>query len=607
MLKSLKMPKRTVGENPMRFPIPTSHDRGTVTVLCGPNGSGKSFILRSIALLLWEGQASASLAGWKIEVEGEKPGLTLKPKHHKAQMNSVGSLTLDQAAKTPKPNDDELKLKIAVFGELLASLDDSPLTDDPTPFDAARWNSDSAYRSSVLNAFPDDEMTAYPLRADAPEVFKLFEAECAGRLGLRRAVRNFETVLAWPFEMTAPFDSWSDGQKSLFTILMSVTVLKPDVYLFDELENFFHPQLISRAVEFLKTRIRQVVLTSHHPHLIFGRAVDRVFYVELDTASDPRFTFRMTKYPKQPAVPRRITELTSNLEKLASAYRLFDMRDAALLATATHVSDALDLSLNAAVLTTYGCAAVPGKSGIYMDRQTEDIAAYISSFHPAPRSVLDWGAGLGRTMQEMQKSVGGSGAGDLDWILFEPDTKARAVLNGFPRPVGLKVRIIGDRTELAGTAAGVALLTNVLHVLNPEQWAEAIEDCWEAVRGAQNGVILVTELFPLLAPERFAVPVQPEILEQLFVSLGFKVHTKKTTLHNATAFCTAASAPPATLPTHGEIVKTVEQAWRDLRTYFLRSYSGMPAPRAGTDKTELMNSSFGIATVTGWLEREGRV
>jgi hypothetical protein len=327
-----------------------------------------------------------------------------------------------------------------------------------------------------------------------------------------------------------------------------------------------------------------------------------VFYVELDYSGDPNFTFRIAKYPKQPATPRTITELGSNLEKLAGAYRLFDMRDAALLASAAHVRDALDLRVSAAVLATYGCLPVAGRAGVYMDRQTEDLAEYIRAFAPAPRTVLDWGAGLGRTAQEIQKAGADMAAGNLAWLLYEPIEESRTALEGMPHVGSLNTRILATRDQLAGESAGVVLLTNVLHVLNPKQWAEAIEDGWAAIRSAKKGVILATELFPLLAPERFAVPIRYDILEGLFEGLGFKVHTKRTTVHNSTAFCMVAWDPPIVLPPTKDIVGRVEDAWRNLRHQFLRSYAGLPPPSSASDKTELMNAAFGIATITGWLE-----
>lgn len=95
--------------------------------------------------------------------------------------------------------------------------------------------------------------------------------------------------------ITAPFANWSDGQKSYFTVLATTFALKPDVYIFDEIENFMHPALISQTLDHLKSNCGQTILSSHHPHLIFGRAVDAVFYVEPLPPARPAFAYRAVK------------------------------------------------------------------------------------------------------------------------------------------------------------------------------------------------------------------------------------------------------------------------------------------------------------------------
>lgn len=610
MLISLRMPKATVGENPLTFPPPHANGQGSVTVFCGPNGSGKSYLIRALRDMIAGKTLGSHLDGhgWDLQTTDGVALTALRPKHHKAQMTSLGAMSMAVVTKKQQVSDDEVRLKIDVFGQLFRALDPAgtPANFDFASMDVDRWRDEIDYRRELLERFPVDEAQVYFSRADCAEVFQIFQNQFQARLGFRHAPGRFEAVLAWPFDMTAPYDNWSDGQKSLFTILMSVTSLNPDVYIFDEIENFFHPLLISRALELLKTYVKQIVLTSHHPHLIFGRGVDCVYYVELGELPTPLYASKVAKTAMQPAPPRRITRLDTNLEKLASAYRLFDMRDAALLASATYVQDAVDLDLNAGVRHMFECCAVPAKQGVYVDRQTEEIANAIAAYAPSPAIVLDWGAGLARTAAELEKGSQGLRADDLSWLLYEPMSGQRQRLELMPHLARLNARVVGERQNLASVNAGVALLTNVLHVLDPEQWAAAIEDCHAAIKSSASGVIVVTEIYPLLAPERLAVPVPADMLEELISELGFAVQVRTLNIHNASAYCLIASCAPQTLPPTDELVGKVEAHWLKLQRKLLRAYEAIPRLQSAMDKSQLLNAAFGIARIASWFEAHQR-
>ena len=597
MIKSLSMPASTIGENPLHFPVPTEIGLGTVTVLCGPNGSGKSFILRMLKALL-EGKSASQFNeghGWRVETVGGNRISSHRPHHHKSQMTGIGTLSKARGGKTPVAHDLDLKVQLVVFGLLLESL---PLVGE---FDLERWLGDAGYRTEIFSDLePGQEERVYWLSSPVPDFARLFEDVFSCRLGLRYTKSSLELVLAWENGVTAPIANWSDGQKSFFTVICTVLALKPDVYIFDEVENFMHPELISRTIEYLKRHCRQTVLSSHHPHLIFGRAVDAVYYVEALPPRRPAYAERFVKYQKQPSAPRRITRLETDRSKLASAYRLFDVRDAALLATAAYVRDAVDLHLNEAVLSLFECEAIPSGTGIYRDRQTEEIAGLIASFAPEPRLILDWGAGLGRSLTELSKRVSVESNDAPAWILYEPDATTRSSLNSVVKAIP-SVQVAGDRAELAGVTAGIVLLTNVLHALDPEQWCEAISDAWSAVQGSRRGVILMTEIYPLLAPERFAVPVSPDWLTDLFQKLGFKTAVRHFAIQGSTSYCLAASAPEEKVPSRERLLEIVVDAWKDLHRRYVRDYEGIGPVTALVDRQDLLNAAFGLARVSSCL------
>lgn len=99
------------------------------------------------------------------------------------------------------------------------------------------------------------------------------------------------------------------------------------------------------------------------------------------------------------------------------------------------------------------------------------------------------------------------------------------------------------------------------------------------------------------------MPVAPEIFEQLFAALGFKVHARAFSVHNATVYCLAASAPPAELASTDETLAHVERQWRALQVKLLQHYEGAPAIQSAQDRAQLMSAAFGVTRIASWFNR----
>jgi hypothetical protein len=338
---------------------------------------------------------------------------------------------------------------------------------------------------------------------------------------------------------------------------------------------------------------------------VFGTVIDTVYYVaRAGSPGDP--PQRLLKYQAQPAVPRQISLLSDDRSKLASLYRLFDVKDAALLATGAMVLDALDLELHAAIRGHFECGAIGAKTCVYMDRQSEQIGQLIRSFSPTPNVVVDWGAGVGRSAAELGKRVSVAPTDHHSWILYDPDPHNKAALSRLAA-ANESIEVAHDRSALAGIEAGVFLLTNVLHVLDPDAWCEAIEDGWNTIRHGGCGIILITEVYPLLAAESRAVPIPPNWAMGLFRELGFKATVRHFSSHGTESYCIALSQPPAALPPRDIFLGTVVAHWEALKAEFISEYEGIGQRLSLHDHQRLLNSAFGLARITSCLRAiEGR-
>jgi AAA domain, putative AbiEii toxin, Type IV TA system len=430
------------------------------------------------------------------------------------------------------------------------------------------------------------------------EVFANFEAATGFRLGLRRAVGTFEVVVAYKDGSAADYGNWSDGQKSLFSIVGAVVLQKPQVYIFDEIENYLHPAYMTYALDFLRSNVPQTVIASHHPHLIFGRTVDEVYYVERKNPANTRFATVLKKQIHQETPARNITRLANNHLKLANAYRLFDLKDSALMATAANVSDSVTYAVYDAVYHLYECHAAGANRSPFPDRQSQAVADLVGAHAKAVGSVIDWGAGLGRVLKETQKLGKGHPINSASWLLYDPNYSETDQANASLNELATRV---SDRRDLAVVRADLGLLTNVLHILPASDWAHAIFDLWHATQAQGNGLILVTEIFPLLSPERNAIPIPRHLLEDFFRDLGFIVYGRDFDVQGAKSYCLALSGNTSPLLDVAGLTAKVETLWFKIERDLQLLYGSAPQVDSPATRNEILNAAFGIASIRGQL------
>ena len=141
---------------------------------------------------------------------------------------------------------------------------------------------------------------------------------------------------------TLRYTDWSDGQKTLFTSLLEINYIKPEILLIDEIETHYHPDYISQLLGFIKGTAKQSIIVTHHPHVIFSWLVDKVIYIDTNTKKDDEKENDKEKNPAKTlpieeeifenyTYQREIKELNTDFDKIGSAYALFNQNDHQIL------------------------------------------------------------------------------------------------------------------------------------------------------------------------------------------------------------------------------------------------------------------------------------
>lgn len=514
--------------DPIIFCNPKSkngRNRGKINVICGENGIGKSFLLKqSLDLLRNKKNIEKSLSAYQYKA-AEMSNQYLRIKLLPEEASDLNILHAELF--NLRNHAGQIPLRHAVFPkerkhihEAFARTIHQTLLDLPRPsgrdvtiskdfdkfWEAFRIN--SGFRQGLLRRF--EEGRFYETSSD---FLKELRVEQKADLGVVRkgdalllALRTIQYELA--------FDDWSDGLKSLACLDALLRSDKYSLVLLDEIENHLHPRMISTALEILKRHDAQCIVTTHHPHVIFSQHVDKVVYLERDPEQRPaRTTF----------FDRRALTLETDFEKISSIYGMFHERDRKLLAQGALVRNEADATFYREVLGSFGYGVAATKRSSTADAQSEAIAAVLSqTTDKSSVSVLDIGAGKGRTYWELEKiPAAQKGAKELKWDFWEPEENNRTAIRSRVDVEGVfSSYVFDDQNEVPDAAYDVACVVNVLHELTQEAFAEVLLLANRAVN--PDGRILISEIYPLLQSERYAVPYSNTELRQILRNCGFE-------------------------------------------------------------------------------------
>ncbi|HEY2581973.1 MAG TPA: AAA family ATPase [Mucilaginibacter sp.] len=533
-----------------------ARDKGAVTVICGKNHSGKTYILKRVQRIVLKRNEMLDKEQDRGVLRETADDIFCNFSDERAKIDPVILITkiaaiteLSKGTSTAQEvnnknmnhfkgfSDFFVRFQIKEALEMVAGeFLDYELHRQAKEFDVDRWNDplEAAYRLKILTEFPVTELALAPR---SNPIVSLFEKLTQGRLyfGIstpQQKLPLFEFHLVFTGDIIIPYGSWSEGQKVLLSLLMLVHYKRPELLLFDEIENHLHPEYISAVLEFIKDRVAQTIITTHHPHIIFSVYADTVNYLDLEkTAEDFPPIIPYDRHSRMKPPQRTSQLLEKNYAKLISSYKLFDAYDNQLL----RIASANVANLNELLTTTFTAlfnyeVIAPSKSK-KPDLQSQKLYdIFRNKLLSGPIKVLEYGAGEGRLLVDVNKILRVNEKERLSWCLYEPvdipRRKIETVLESFPYPE--LVTVTGNPPQ---NQFDFIVIANVLHELTPDQISETIAYCESAIKS--DGHIIIVELFPLLKPEQFAVPLSSREWKKLSRSLGFKAVAEQIVFKNA--------------------------------------------------------------------------
>lgn len=584
--------RKSGNQNKVEIALP-SKDSGSITVICGRNHSGKTYTVRRIHRSIWQRNEA-------IEEKPDEPYLrhgvgTIYVEYapNTGQINSIlvarvenitellksVSIILENNNKSRhhlQKSDNYFRIQMKEALELLVCdcvADILPRVDG-TKFDIDSWKKPENinYRRELLNKFSYNSLYLTPRNNS---VIAFFEKITQGKVYFGINLRDMSSELGKTpeFELRLVFDNneiialggWSEGQRVLFSLLTLVAYLNPEILIFDEIENHLHPEYISALLEFIKPRVKQTIITTHHPHIIFSRYVDIVNYLEFEKSSDDLpeiIEGKKNDQLKSMKLSSRL--LTRNYNKLISTYKLFDNYDNQLLRlSSSNIADLNDALID--IFTSLFIYEVIEPQKL----KTPDIQSqklyeiFEQKIIEKDISVLEYGAGKGRLLIDVSKLLKTHQKTRVTWNLFEPfeECGQKLVENLANHPYIENISIYRERPE---DQFDFVVIANVLHELSPKSIADILVYSAGALKN--DGSIIIVELYPLLKPEKYAVPLRSTEWTSLARKIGFQAVSRGINFRNASheAYFTQLTVPQNGLNADPDAVeKVIKEFWNN--------------------------------------------
>jgi energy-coupling factor transporter ATP-binding protein EcfA2 len=582
-----------------------------ITVICGKNNTGKSHILKQLS--------EAFHVDRKFHNENEKESINVhavltdpadpmpnvlyfdSTTFAKSRFNVIpaGEYKHDPTGKKPRYRDAAIRFIGRQVQNALGNIDEES------------WENDASYRLHFIHDKVDKESIYRCDKND--EVVKRFEEAVEGRLYFRYFVQAksefLELVLRYDEHRVFRYPSWSDGQQTLFAGLLIIDYHRPDVLLIDEIENHFHPEYITQFAIFIKKIVPQTILVTHHPHMLFSKLVDKLYYMELKGIDSedppPNERFDRTLHPRSPK--RNIKELITDFDLITAAYGLFHNQDRQLLHLAEKLHHAVDVKFTKILIELFKAEAVPSGEDFFLDAQSIQLIGVIKRSVEETSGaieILDYGAGRGRTLLEVLKEPQAKRGFIFRWSFWEKDPGLRRelALLATNAASASDIRVIDNMEGVAPDTFHIAILSNILHEVTPKEFARILTDIRRVIK-SDSGRFVVLELTPLIHPEKYAVPYTRELMESVLHKIGWRIDSGNFPVRSGLvqAYWVCAHSPDSSASfDQGHIQKVVEDAWEQILEHNCLLYDGKYKVTSADDQIRLIDYLTTIASVMNY-------
>lgn len=538
-----------VSERKLDFAIPSLHQKQTISIICGKNRTGKSYLLNRISRCIVNHNKKIDRKESYTQQKITEDDVDMFITNYKQSLERI--LFIDEIFKYIRFANSISVIRDSNFRKKAASsirsdinflilknglndiVKETLLHIDSIYFDEEQWHNSDVYRTKTYTFL--DINSLYKISGDN-NLVKQFNQIVEGELYLgkkkdSKGQDNFELYLVYNKHTTLGFSNWSNGQKVLFVTMLMLHYHKPTIFIFDEIENHLHPQYISFFFDYVKKLVPQSIISTHHPHIIFSKYVDRVWYLEAtNTPSNIENQVVKKKNRNSNKPPfRKAFELSKNIDKLAYTYKLFDGFDSQLLKLSSATLNNLNTKIVEIFKKLFHYDVVDSKLTKKPDIQSEKIYQYLQAILTQQKTinVLEIGAGSGRILKELIKINPKIVFESVNWFLLDPEAE---VLKKEIELLGIEnVKIITDILQIEQTI-DLTLFVNVLHEIQPEEIAKYMYQLQNTL--SVKGDILVVELFPLLFPEKFSIPMKSSEWVDLFRTLGMSTQVNSIHIKN---------------------------------------------------------------------------
>lgn len=587
----------------------TPAEHGVINVVCGPNGSGKTRLLNQIDAVLVPCKRNTRVDTTTISVASTAPTVAWERcfliSEHTVKKSRVGHVGMSKEIELEGPVHDRFVFtflyqcfKQSLGADLSCSLDD--------------WIANSA-RSKLVRSMRSDTALyrCPPSHSLVRDIEALFGAGLFFRYErIKDKSDQIVLYLVFATEEALPFPQWSDGQQAAFYLLLFVHSRQPNVLLIDELENHLHPSFMTSVLGSLQQTVRQTIIATHHPHIIFSRYADRVLYLEhvgppTTLGGLPTGKLDVSMKPLSRALVVRA--LPDAFEKLDHVYKLFDLRDSQLLQQAQLVRHEAELRFYKEFLAiTREPDVLPAAPGRLPDRQTEQVASLLAMLGRTRETdpgtvqtvrVLDVGSGIGRVILEMSKYSEWQTAKHINWACTEPKQERRDALQEKLARCGLiAAEVHADMTELLSGAFDAVLLCNVVHELPAQSLSDVLATVRPLLR-PESGRLIIAEIYPLLHPEKFAVAYSEDALRRVLSECGYFSQSTMFSVRQSAVYCVRGTPRADVCPTKDEIEERIFREWDQIERSALESYSALEGMSSVEDFSRAIQYLTSIASI----------